>query len=87
MDYLIGEIILGNWRNAPEGMFLCNGATLPIQNYQALFSLIGTTYGGNGQTNFNLPNLSAPVASNQSDTNMIPRYYIVAEGIYPNLNY
>src|ERR1700693_764087 len=42
---------------APQGWALCNGQLLPINQNQALFSLLGTTYGGNGQTNFALPNL------------------------------
>ena len=42
---------------APRGWALCNGQLLPINQNQALFALLGTTYGGNGQTNFALPNL------------------------------
>jgi microcystin-dependent protein len=41
----------------PQGWALCNGQFLPINQNQALFSLLGTTYGGNGQTTFALPNL------------------------------
>lgn len=44
---------------APRGWAQCNGQLLPINQNQALFSLMGTTYGGNGQTNFGLPNLAA----------------------------
>jgi microcystin-dependent protein len=46
---------------APKGWALCNGQLLPINQNQALFSLLGTTYGGNGQTNFALPNLQGNV--------------------------
>src|SRR3954453_23918876 len=42
---------------APKGWAFCNGQILPIQQYTALFSLLGTTYGGNGTTTFALPNL------------------------------
>lgn len=42
---------------APRGWAFCNGQTLPISQNQALFSLIGTNYGGNGRTTFGLPNL------------------------------
>jgi microcystin-dependent protein len=42
---------------APRGWALCNGQLLPINQNQALFSLLGTTYGGNGTTNFGLPDL------------------------------
>jgi microcystin-dependent protein len=45
----------------PRGWAYCNGATLPINQNQPLFALLGTTYGGNGQTTFNLPNLQARV--------------------------
>lgn len=40
---------------APSGWMICNGTTLPIDQYEALFTLIGTTYGGNGTTNFAIP--------------------------------
>lgn len=46
---------------APSGNALCNGQLLPINQNQAVFSLLGTTYGGNGQTNFGLPNLQGKV--------------------------
>lgn len=57
MDAFVGTILLWpvNW--APEGWMLCDGSLLPISQYQALFSLIGTTYGGDGRTNFALPDL------------------------------
>ncbi|HTX55560.1 MAG TPA: tail fiber protein [Candidatus Acidoferrales bacterium] len=48
-------LFAGNF--APVGFQLCNGQTLAISQYQALFALLGTTYGGNGQTTFQLPNL------------------------------
>jgi microcystin-dependent protein len=47
---------------APKGWALANGQILPINQNQAIFSLLGTTYGGNGQTNFQLPNLQGRVA-------------------------
>jgi microcystin-dependent protein len=46
---------------APKGWAQCNGQLLPINQNQALFSLLGTTYGGNGQTTFALPNLQGQV--------------------------
>src|SRR5437588_10089714 len=49
------RIFTGNF--APKGWALCNGQLLPISQNQALFSLLGTTYGGNGITTFALPNL------------------------------
>jgi microcystin-dependent protein len=53
----LSEIKIFSFNFAPKGWALCNGQLLPINQNQALFSLLGTTYGGNGQTNFALPNL------------------------------
>jgi microcystin-dependent protein len=53
----IAEIRLMSFNFAPKGWALANGQLLPINQNQALFSLLGTTYGGNGQTNFALPDL------------------------------
>lgn len=58
----MGEIKLSSFNYAPKGWAFCNGQLLPINQNQALFSLLGTTYGGNGQTNFALPNLQGRVA-------------------------
>jgi microcystin-dependent protein len=57
----IGQITLFAGNFAPRGYAFCNGQLLPIQQYTALFSLLGTTYGGNGQTNFALPDLRGRV--------------------------
>jgi microcystin-dependent protein len=53
----MAEIRIMSFVYAPVGWALCNGQLLPINQNQALFSLLGTTYGGNGQTNFALPDL------------------------------
>lgn len=53
----LAEIRIFSFGFAPQGWALANGQLLPINQNQALFSLLGTTYGGNGQTNFALPNL------------------------------
>src|ERR1700722_13697770 len=55
----LAEIRVFSFGFAPKGWALCNGQTLPINQNQALFSLLGTTYGGNGVTTFQLPNLQA----------------------------
>lgn len=57
----ISEIRLMSFGFAPQGWAQCNGQLLPINQNQALFSLLGTTYGGNGQTNFALPDLRGKV--------------------------
>ncbi len=51
----LSEIRIVSFGFAPQGWALCNGQLLPINQNQALFALLGTTYGGNGQTNFALP--------------------------------
>src|SRR5262245_7109379 len=53
----IGQIEIFSFPFAPKGWAQCNGQLLPINNFQALFALLGTTYGGNGVTNFALPDL------------------------------
>jgi len=57
----LAEIRVFSFSFAPKGWALCNGQFLPINQNQALFSLLGTTYGGNGQTTFALPNLQAKI--------------------------
>ncbi|HEU4558964.1 MAG TPA: tail fiber protein [Longimicrobium sp.] len=53
----LSEIKIVSFNFPPKGWALCNGQLLPINQNQALFALLGTRYGGNGQTNFALPNL------------------------------
>jgi microcystin-dependent protein len=53
----IGQIEMTGYNYAPQGWALCNGQLLSIAQNTALFSLLGTTYGGNGQTTFGLPDL------------------------------
>ena len=53
----LSEIKIMSFNFAPQGWAQCNGQLLPIKQNQALFSLLGTMYGGNGQTNFALPDL------------------------------
>jgi len=70
----LSEVRIMAFGFAPRGWALCNGQILPINQNQALFSLMGTTYGGNGTTNFALPNLqgSVPVhMGSGSGTNVI----------------
>ena len=57
----IGEIQVFAFQYAPKGWALCNGQLLPISQNQALFALLGTTYGGDGRTTFALPNLQGRV--------------------------
>jgi microcystin-dependent protein len=60
-DPLLGEIIMFAGNFAPRGWAFCNGQLLPISQYTALFSILGTTYGGDGRTTFALPDLRGRV--------------------------
>ncbi len=57
----LGEIRIFSFGFAPKGWAVCNGQLLPINQNQALFSILGTTYGGDGRVNFALPNLQGRV--------------------------
>lgn len=58
----LSEIRIFSFDFAPKGWAFCNGQLLPLNQNQALFALIGTYYGGNGTTNFQLPNLQGRMA-------------------------
>lgn len=57
----LGEIKIISWNFPPKGWAFCNGQLLPINQNQALFSILGTTYGGDGRVNFGLPDLQGRV--------------------------
>lgn len=61
MQPYVGEIRLFAGNFAPNGWMFCEGAPLPISENEVLFQIIGTTYGGDGQETFNLPNLASRV--------------------------
>ena len=58
----LGEVKIISWNFAPKAWAFCNGQFMPINQNQALFSLLGTMYGGNGQTTFALPDLRGRVS-------------------------
>src|SRR5690348_11736033 len=64
----LGEIRRVSFNFAPKGWALCDGALLPINQNQALFALLGTTYGGNGTTTFALPDLRGRIAFGAGST-------------------
>ncbi|MBB2182439.1 tail fiber protein [Lachnospiraceae bacterium MD1] len=78
MEYYYGQICVFPYIFVPRGWKLCNGELLQISQNQVLFSLIGTKFGGNGTTNFALPNLQG--AEPEPGTG----YYICVEGVYPS---
>jgi microcystin-dependent protein len=61
MTAYVGEIRMFAGNFAPNGWMFCEGQTLPISENETLFQLIGTTYGGDGQSTFNLPNLASRI--------------------------
>jgi microcystin-dependent protein len=65
----VGEVRLFGFNFCPNGWYPADGRVLPISQYQALFALYGITYGGNGTSNFNLPNLQgrAPTGASASE--------------------
>jgi microcystin-dependent protein len=67
MDPFVAEIRIFPFNFAPKGWAFCDGQLLPLSQNTALFSLVGTTYGGDGKSNFALPNLqgNAPMAPGQ----------------------
>jgi microcystin-dependent protein len=67
-DPFVAEIRMFGFNFAPTGWAFCNGQLLPIRQNTALFALLGTTYGGDGKSNFALPNLqdSAPMQAGQA---------------------
>ena len=67
MEPFIGQIMMFGGNFAPRGWMTCEGQILPISQYTALFSLLGTTYGGDGRTTFALPDLRgrAPIGMDQ----------------------
>jgi len=64
----LSEIRIMSFGFAPRGWALCNGQLLPINQNQALFSLLGTTYGGDGRVNFGLPDLRGRVAMHEGNS-------------------
>lgn len=78
MEPLLGQIQLLPYGFAPEGWAICDGQFLSIAQNSALFSLLGTQYGGDGKTTFALPNLTGKAP----DPNM--QYCIALQGVYPS---
>ncbi|MDB5678686.1 phage tail protein [Sphingomonas bacterium] len=76
----LGQIVQFGFQFAPQGFQYCNGATLPISQYSALFSLLGTQYGGNGTQTFQLPNLNGRAAIGQFQSPGTSNYVIGQSG-------
>jgi microcystin-dependent protein len=79
---LIGEIRMFAGRFEPRGWALCDGRLLSISRHSALFSVVGTAYGGDGMTNFALPDLRERVPRH-SHPGPEPSFIIALEGDFP----
>jgi microcystin-dependent protein len=82
MESYLGTILLFAGNFAPRGWAFCDGQMLPIAQNTALFSILGTTYGGDGRTTFALPKLRHP--KNLTGAKAPAKYIICLEGIYPS---
>ena len=69
----VGEIRMFGGNFAPAGWKFCDGSLLPISEFETLFNLIGTTYGGDGQSTFALPDLRGRVPRHQGQDSRSPR--------------
>src|ERR1043166_6147342 len=76
----MGQIISVGFDFAPSGWMKCQGQLLPIDQYDALFSLLGTTYGGDGQTTFALPDLQGRAALSMGQGPNLSNYVIADNG-------
>lgn len=76
----IGQIVMFGGNFAPRGWALCDGQLLPISQYSALFSILGTTYGGDGRTTFALPDLRGRVSIHAGDGPGLSDYSLGQKG-------
>ena len=84
-DPFLGEIRMVGFNFAPHGWAFCNGQIMPIQQNTALFSLLGTMYGGNGTSTFGLPNLQGNVPLGQGQGPGLSDYVIGQTGGEPSV--
>ena len=80
MEPLLGQIQAFGFNFAPRGWTFCDGQLLPISQHQALFSLLGTTYGGDGRTTFALPDLRGRVSMQFGQGPGLSNYTIGQQG-------
>ena len=82
-DPFVAEIRLFGFNFAPTGWAVCAGQLMPISQNTALFSLIGTFYGGDGKSTFGLPDLQGNVPVNQGQSSVGSQYYLGQQGGVP----
>src|ERR1700710_2156202 len=76
----VAEIRVVGFNFAPKGWAQCNGQLLPLSQNTALFSLLGTFYGGNGKSNFALPNIEGSVVVGQGQGPGLSEYFLGETG-------
>jgi microcystin-dependent protein len=79
-DPFVAEIRVVGFNFAPKGWAQCNGQLLPLSQNTALFSLLGTFYGGNGKSNFALPNIEGSVVLGQGQGTGLSEYFLGETG-------
>lgn len=84
-DPYIGEIRMFGFNYAPQGWAFCDGSQLPYNQYQPLFIIIGTTYGGDGRTYFNVPDLRGLVPIGYGAGPGLTPYQMAAKGGVANV--
>jgi microcystin-dependent protein len=80
MNSYLGSLLLVPYNFAPQGWAFCQGQTLPINQNAALFSLIGTFFGGDGVSNFKLPNLPVVTSTGGGELHWV----IAMQGVFPS---
>jgi microcystin-dependent protein len=83
MDPYVAEIRVFGFNFAPKGWAFCDGQILPISQNTALFSLLGTNYGGDGRSTFALPNFQGSAAISQGEGSGLSPYFVGEEGGVP----
>lgn len=83
MDPYVAEIRVFGFNFAPKGWAFCDGQILPISQNTALFSLLGTNYGGDGKSTFALPNFQGSAAISQGEGSGLSPYFVGEEGGAP----
>lgn len=82
-DPFVGEIMLFSARYCPEDWVEADGRLLPVRGYDVLYTLLGNSYGGDGKTNFALPDLRKAIPAAATDQQKQLRYCIAMRGDYP----
>ena len=81
---LTGQVTLFSGYFAPEDWMFCHGQILPIRNNEALYTLLGFSYGGDGQNTFALPDLRTKATNQEEGSSASVNYIICVNGNYPH---